>query len=84
MVMFSFNTGDLFIEYFKIDGEIFLSQVCLDFTPIIRRGKDITKKILGNYSYMKTIHTYIEEYEQDRFQSYISEYHNEQRDHEQN
>lgn len=83
-ILYSFNTGDLHIEYFKIDGEIFLNKVCLDYYPKIRKRLDITKKVIDNYNYMYEVHSYIEDYEDLKRQEYLSEYHNERSDHDQN
>ncbi len=76
MILYSFNTGDLHIEYFKEEGEIILIKVCLDYFPRIKERLDITNKVIGNYNYMYEVHSYIEDYESAKREEYFAEYHN--------
>jgi len=63
MVIFSFTTGNLFIEYLKIDGETFIWTVAIDLFPVIREREDITTQVLYNRKASAIIHRHIDQYE---------------------
>jgi len=63
MVIFSFTTGNLFIEYLKIDGETFIWTVAIDLFPVIRQREDITTQVLYNKKASAIIHRHIDQYE---------------------
>lgn len=63
MVVYSFTTGNLFIEYLKEDGENLIWTVAIDYFPIIKQRKDVTIEVLYNHAASILIHGYIEDYE---------------------
>lgn len=63
MMIFSFTTGNTFIEYVKLDGENIIWTVAIDLFPVIKKRKDITTWVLHNPKASDIIHRNIEQYE---------------------
>ncbi len=63
MMIHSFSTENIYIEYLKFSDENVLTKVCIDLFPFMKRMWDITEEASSNPVAKDLIKKYINDYE---------------------